>query len=51
MLDIKQETRAGWCVVIAAGRADALTATELETALTLAAEQHDKIALDLSGLD
>jgi anti-sigma B factor antagonist len=51
MLDIKQEIRGGWCVVSVSGRADALTATELETALTSAAEQYDKVALDLASLD
>ncbi|MEQ1885457.1 MAG: STAS domain-containing protein [Bryobacteraceae bacterium] len=50
MLDITTAEQSGWFVVKAAGRADAVTAQSLEDALQAAAGEHQKIALDLSGL-
>lgn len=50
-LEIRQETRAGWCIVKATGRADGVTQSALEAALTEAAERNEKVAVDLSSLD
>lgn len=50
-LQIKQEIRAGWCVVSASGRADGLTADDFESALTSAARGNERVAVDLSTLD
>ena len=51
MLDVSQETRAGWCVVTLKGRAGGETADQLETELRKAAEQNDKVAVDFSAVD
>jgi anti-anti-sigma factor len=51
MLEVKQESRSGWCVVTVSGRAAGDTADQLETQLRSAAEQHDKVAVDFSGVD
>ncbi len=50
-MHIAQETRSGWNIVSLTGRADALAATELEAALTAAANGSKKVAVDVSGLD
>lgn len=50
-LEIEHETRDGWCIVRPTGRADGHTANELETALTGAAKNNDKVAVDLSSVD
>ena len=51
MIELKTETRAGWCVVAIRGRADAESADELENALSAAVEQHPKVAADFAGVD
>jgi len=51
LIELKTETRAGWCVVAIRGRADAETADELEAALRAAVAQHPKVAADFAGLD
>jgi anti-sigma B factor antagonist len=51
MMNIQQEARDGWCILAVTGRADALTADALETALVGAAKTNPKVAVDLSRLD
>ena len=51
MLDVKQETRGGWCIVALTGRADATVSDSLETTLVAAVQANAKVAVDLSGLD
>jgi anti-sigma B factor antagonist len=50
-MEIKQESRGGWCVVAVTGRADATTADALEAALVSAVQANAKVAVDFSGLD
>lgn len=50
-MKISQDVRSGWCVVSPRGRADSVTASDLETALVAAASSHPKVALDLAALD
>lgn len=50
MIETKQETRSGWCVVSVTGRADAEAADELEETLRGAVGQNSKVAVNLSGL-
>ncbi|MFM2125583.1 MAG: hypothetical protein RL328_2034 [Acidobacteriota bacterium] len=51
MLDVRQETRGGWCIVVLSGRADATVSDSLETSLVAAVQGNPKVAVDLSGLD
>jgi anti-anti-sigma factor len=51
MIQLTEETKAGWCVVGVRGRADAESADELESALRAAVNNHAKVAADLGGLD
>ena len=51
MIQLTEETKAGWCVVGVRGRADAESADELESALRAAMKTHTKVAADLGGLD
>ena len=51
MIQVKREVRSGWCVVTVQGRANAEAADQLESELRTAAEQHEKVAVDLAGLD
>jgi anti-sigma B factor antagonist len=50
-MDIKQETRAGWCAVALTGRADGTNSDVLESALVAAVQANPKVAIDLSNLD
>ncbi len=50
-MEIKQESRGGWCIVAVTGRADATTADALEAALVSAVQANAKVAVDFSGLD
>ena len=50
MIEVTQETRAGWRLVSVKGRADAQAADDLEAALRSAVEQHPKVAADFSAL-
>jgi anti-sigma B factor antagonist len=50
MIMMTEETRSGWCVVGARGRADAEAADELEAALRRAVESSSKVAADFSAL-
>jgi len=51
MIQLTEETKAGWCVVSVRGRADAESAEQLETALRAAVEHNSRVAADLSHLD
>src|SRR5262249_35144983 len=51
MIQLSEETRAGWRIVGVRGRADAESADELESALRGALEAHGRVAADLAGLD
>jgi len=51
MIQVTQETRAGWHVVSVTGRADSEAADDLETALRAAIEQHPKVAANFGALD
>jgi anti-sigma B factor antagonist len=51
MIQVTEETRAGWCVVGVRGRADSEAADELESALRSAIEKHPKVAADFAALD
>ena len=51
MIEATQETRSGWLVVRVKGRADAVSADDLEAALRSAVEQHPKTAADFSDLE
>jgi anti-sigma B factor antagonist len=50
MIQLAQETRAGWCVVAVRGRADAEAADELENTLRAAVELHSSVAVNCSRL-
>jgi anti-sigma B factor antagonist len=51
MIQLTQETRAGWHVVGVRGRADSEAADELEGALRAAVEAHPKVAADFAAVD
>ena len=51
MIELTEETKAGWCVVGVRGRADAESADALEAALRKAVDGHPNVAADLGGLD
>lgn len=51
MIQVTQQTKAGWYVVGVTGRADAEAAEELETQLRTAVGSHSKVAADFSALD
>ena len=51
MIQVTEETRAGWLAVSVRGRADAEAADELETALRGAVKRSMKVAADFAGLD
>jgi len=51
MLQLNRETRSGWCVVEARGRADAESADLLEAELRGALGDHTMVAADLAGVD
>jgi anti-sigma B factor antagonist len=51
MLEITTSTQAEWRIVKPVGRADAVTAQSLEDAITVAAAESPKIAVDLSALE
>ncbi|HUR32940.1 MAG TPA: STAS domain-containing protein [Vicinamibacterales bacterium] len=51
VMHIGESTRDGWQVVAVTGRVDGLTAATLEGALTAAAGQHDRVAVDCSGIE
>lgn len=51
MIQVAEESRAGWLVVTVRGRADAEAAEHLESALRGAVEAHPRIAADFSALD
>jgi anti-sigma B factor antagonist len=50
MIESRQETRNGWCIVTVTGRADHDAAIPLEAALISAVEANDHVAADFSGL-
>lgn len=50
MIEVKEETKSGWCVVGVSGRADAEAAEELEDRLRGAVEKNPKVAADFSAL-
>jgi len=51
MIQLNEETKAGWCVVAVRGRADAESAEQLEAALRAAVAKSARVAADLSALD
>jgi len=51
MLEVTEEKRSGWCVVGVRGRADAITAQELESKLCGAIQRNLQVAADLSALE
>ena len=51
MIQVTEETRAGWHVVGVKGRADSEAADELEAALRAAVDGHPKVAAEFSALD
>ena len=51
MLEVTQEKRSGWCVLGVRGRADAITAQELEAKLCAAIQRNLQVAADLSALE
>ena len=51
MLRVTQEVRGGWCVVGVTGRADVLSASELEAGLCAAIQQNPQVVVDLSSVD
>ena len=51
MIQTKEETKNGWCVVTVSGRADHEAADALESALKGAVEANARVAADFSALD
>ena len=51
MIQLKEETRAGWCIVGVRGRLDAESADELETALRAAIDGNGKVAANFAGVE
>jgi anti-anti-sigma factor len=51
MIEVTQEKRLGWCVLGVRGRADAVTADELENKLRAAIQRNLQVAADLSALE
>ena len=51
MIEITEETRGAWRVVIVRGRADALVCEELQERLCAVVEHNKQVAVDFSGLD
>jgi anti-sigma B factor antagonist len=50
MIETKEESRNGWCIVTVSGRADHEAADALEFALKSAVEGNTRVAADFSGL-
>ena len=50
MIQLTEETRAGWRVVTVSGRADGEAADALEAALRAAVEAHARVAADFASL-
>jgi len=48
MIQITQENASGWCVMKVSGRADAVTAAQLEDRLCKAVQSDAKVAADFS---
>ena len=51
MIELSEAVRSGWCVVSVRGRADALSAPDLESRLSAAVENNAQVAADLSGVE
>src|SRR3954451_19816452 len=51
MIQLTEETRAGWCIVGVRGRLDAESADELETVLHAAIWKHGRVAANFAALD
>ncbi|MCU1234539.1 MAG: anti-sigma-factor antagonist [Candidatus Solibacter sp.] len=51
MIQLTEETRAGWCIVGVRGRVDAESADELEAALRAAIGANGKVAANFAGVD
>ena len=51
MIEVTEEKRSGWCVLGVRGRADAVTAQELESKLCAAIKRNLQVAADLSALE
>jgi anti-anti-sigma factor len=51
MIQVTEETRAGWCIVGVRGRVDAESADELESTLRAAVDGHAKVAANFAGVE
>jgi anti-anti-sigma factor len=51
MMQVTQDTRDDWRVVTVRGRADSVTADELEETLKSAVGEHKKVAVDFRAVD
>lgn len=51
MIEVTQQTQAGWCVVKIRGRADAEAADQMERGLQDAVSHHAKVAADFAGVE
>jgi anti-anti-sigma factor len=51
MIQVTEETRAGWCIVGVRGRLDAEAADEVEAALRTAISGHAKVAADFAAVE
>lgn len=51
MIQVTEESRAGWCIVSVRGRLDAEAADQLEEALRAAIAKCPKVAANFSGVD
>jgi anti-anti-sigma factor len=51
MIQVTEETRAGWCIVSVRGRLDAEGADEVETALRAAIARCAKVAANFGGVE
>ncbi len=51
MIELSEQTRAGWCVTSIRGRVDSETADELERTLRDAIARHDRVAADFANVD
>ena len=50
LIELSEQTRAGWCVTSIRGRVDSETADELERTLRDAIARHDRVAADFANV-
>ncbi len=51
MIQVTEETRAGWCIVGVRGRVDAESADELESSLRRAIDANTKVAANFAAVE